>query len=211
MESVLDIYKMPYNEEYPIVCMDESPKQLIKQTRIPIPASPGNIAKEDFEYERHGVVQIFMANEPLKGKRFVEVSETKTKKDWAHFIKDLSEKSGIEAALQVFKMKPRPDGAFITNDFVAAVFMRALKEKGLKIPEDIAIVGFNNDAICTLVEPSLTTINYPGIDVGEVAARNLVNHLKGISNIQNTNTIVIHSDLVVRNSSKRKPQKTKKK
>jgi hypothetical protein len=92
MESVLDIYKMPYNKEYPVVCMDESPKQLIKQTRIPIPASPGNIAKEDFEYERHGVVQIFMANEPLKGKRFVEVSETKTKKDWAHFIKDISEK-----------------------------------------------------------------------------------------------------------------------
>ncbi|MGN6248667.1 MAG: LacI family DNA-binding transcriptional regulator [Ginsengibacter sp.] len=126
-------------------------------------------------------------------------------------IKDLTEKAGIEAALQVVKMKPRPDGAFITNDFVAAVFMRTLKEKGRKIPEEIAIVGFNNDAVCTLVEPSLTTINYPGIDVGEVAARNLVNHLKGISNIQNTNTIVIHSDLVIRNSSKRKQKKAKQK
>jgi transposase len=92
MESVLDVYKMPYNEEYPVVCMDESPKQLIKQTRIPIPATPGSIAKEDYEYARNGLVQIFMSNEPLKGKRYVEVSQTKTKKSWAHFIKELSGK-----------------------------------------------------------------------------------------------------------------------
>jgi LacI family transcriptional regulator len=124
-------------------------------------------------------------------------------------INDLSEKAGIESAIQILKMKPFPDGAFITNDFVAAVFMRTIKEKGIRIPEDIAIVGFNNDAICTLVEPSLTTINYPGIDVGEVAARNLINHLKGISNIQNSNTIIIHSNLIIRNSSKRKKRKNK--
>jgi transposase len=92
MESVLDVYKMPYNEEYPVVCMDESPKQLIKQTRIPIPAKPGSNAREDYEYARNGLVQIFMANEPLKGKRFVEVSQTKTKKSWAHFINELSVK-----------------------------------------------------------------------------------------------------------------------
>jgi len=78
-------------------------------------------------------------------------------------INDLSEKAGIESALKVLKMKPLPDGAFITNDFVAAVFMRTIKEQGLKVPEDIAIVGFNNDAICTLVEPSLSTINYPAL------------------------------------------------
>lgn len=83
---------MPYDEDYPVVCMDESPKQLIKHTRIPIPAKPGSDAKEDFEYERNGLVQIFMANEPLRGKRFVEVCQTKTKINWAHFIKELSEK-----------------------------------------------------------------------------------------------------------------------
>ena len=119
-------------------------------------------------------------------------------------INDLSEKAGIESAMQILKMDPLPDAAFITNDFVAAVCMRTLKENAIKIPEDIAIVGFNNDAICTLVEPSLTTINYPGIDVGEVAARNLVNHLKGIGNIQNTNTIIIRSNLIVRKSSLKK-------
>jgi LacI family transcriptional regulator len=119
-------------------------------------------------------------------------------------INDLSERAGIESAMQILKMNPLPDAAFITNDFVAAVCMRTLKENGIRIPEDIAIVGFNNDAICTLVEPSLTTINYPGIDVGEVAARNLINHLKGIGNIQNTNTIIIRSNLIIRKSSLKK-------
>lgn len=116
-------------------------------------------------------------------------------------VHDLSESAAIESAMQMLKMNPLPDGVFITNDFVAAVVMRTLKENNIKIPEDMAIVGFNNDAICTLVEPALSTINYPGIDVGEVAARNLVNHLKGIGNIQNTNTIIIRSNLIIRNSS----------
>lgn len=116
-------------------------------------------------------------------------------------IEDLSERAGVESAIKLLKIKRLPDAAFITNDFVAAVCMRTLKENGIQIPEDIAIVGFNNDAICTLVEPALTTINYPGIDVGDVAARNLINHLKGIGNIQNTNTIIIRSNLIVRKSS----------
>jgi len=92
MELVLDVYKTPYNKHFPVVCMDESPKQLIKQTRIPIPRKPGSDAKEDYEYARNGVAQIFMANEPLKGKRFVKVLETKTKKHWAQFIKEISDK-----------------------------------------------------------------------------------------------------------------------
>jgi LacI family transcriptional regulator len=116
-------------------------------------------------------------------------------------IHDLSEDAAIESAMQILKMNPLPDGAFITNDFVAAVVMRTLKENKIKIPEDIAIVGFNNDTICTLVEPALSTINYPGADIGEVAARNLINHLKGIGDMQNTHTIIIRSNLIVRKSS----------
>ncbi|OYW17124.1 MAG: LacI family transcriptional regulator, partial [Sphingobacteriales bacterium 12-47-4] len=88
-------------------------------------------------------------------------------------IKDLSEKCGREAADEIMRMKPRPDGLFITNDFSAAVCLQTLKEKGVRVPEDIAIVGFNNDAISKIVEPQLSTINYPGIDMGEIAARNL--------------------------------------
>ena len=120
------------------------------------------------------------------------------------FVKDLTEKAGIEAAMFILKLDPLPDGAFITNDFVAAVCMRTLKEHGVRIPEDIAVVGFNNDAISNLIEPALTTINYPGIDMGEIAARNLINHLQGIGNIQQTNTIIIRSDLIIRKSSLRK-------
>ncbi len=119
-------------------------------------------------------------------------------------INDLSEKAGIESAHQVLRMKPLPDGIFLTNDFVAAVCMRTLKENGIRIPEDIAVVGFNNDAIGKLIEPALTTINYPGIDMGEIAARNLINHLQGISDLHQTNTIIVRSDLIVRKSSLKK-------
>lgn len=119
-------------------------------------------------------------------------------------IKDLSEQFGVEAALQMMKMKPMPDGAFITNDFSAAVCMQTLKEHGVRIPEDIAIVGFNNDAISKIVEPQLSTINYPGKDIGEIAAHNLINHLKGIANIKHTNTIVVRSELIIRKSSLKK-------
>jgi hypothetical protein len=91
MENVLEVYKRPYNEANPVVCMDESPKQLIKETRLGIPMNPGQPAKVDYEYERCGVCNIFMANEPLKGKRLVEVTERKTRKDWAEFVKQISD------------------------------------------------------------------------------------------------------------------------
>jgi hypothetical protein len=91
MEWVLDVYKMPYNPLIPVVCMDESPKQLIKETRVPIERRPGYDAKEDYEYERCGVANIFMVNEPLTGKRYVKVTDRKTKKDWAHLIKGIAD------------------------------------------------------------------------------------------------------------------------
>ena len=71
--------------------MDESPKQLIKHTRIPIARKPGSDTREDYEYERCGVANIFMANEPLTGKRYVKVTERRTKADWAVFIKKISD------------------------------------------------------------------------------------------------------------------------
>jgi transposase len=91
MEKVLDVYKRAYDKFYPVVCMDESPKQLIRETRSPIAMKPGQDRKEDFEYERCGVANIFMASEPLKAKRYVEVTERKTKNDWAKFIKKIAD------------------------------------------------------------------------------------------------------------------------
>jgi hypothetical protein len=90
MECVLDVYKRVYNPDFPVICMDESPKQLIEEGRSSIVMKPGQEARVDYEYVRHGVVNIFMANEPLKGKRYVEVTEFKTKKDWAIFIKTIA-------------------------------------------------------------------------------------------------------------------------
>ncbi len=116
-------------------------------------------------------------------------------------VSDLSESAGMESAMQILKMNPLPDGVFFSNDFVAAVCMRTLKENGIAIPDDIAIVGFNNDVIGKLIEPTLTTINYPGKDMGEIAARSLINHLKGISNINQTNCIIVRSELIIRKSS----------
>ncbi len=77
--------------------MDESPKQLIKQTRASIEMKPGHQAKEDFEYERCGVANIFLASEPLQGKRYVEVTERKTKSDCAVFIKQIADEWYKEA------------------------------------------------------------------------------------------------------------------
>lgn len=89
MEKVLEVYKRPFNRDNPVICMDETSKQLIRETRIGIPMKKGQDARIDYEYFRHGVCNIFMASEPLAGKRFAEVTEFKTKKDWAKFIKEL--------------------------------------------------------------------------------------------------------------------------
>ncbi|MCX8019199.1 MAG: LacI family transcriptional regulator [Chitinophagaceae bacterium] len=116
-------------------------------------------------------------------------------------IKDLSEQSAIEAAREIMAMNPLPDGLFVTNDFEAAVCMQELKKHGIRIPEDIAVVGFNNDAVSKIVQPMLTTINYPGKEMGEITARNLINHLQGIDNLENTKRIIIKSELIIRESS----------
>jgi hypothetical protein len=90
MEKVLEVYKRKYDSNFPVVCMDESPKQLIGETKSPIKAKPGSEEKYDYEYRRNGVCNIFMANEPLQGKRYVKVTKTKTKKDWAQYLSEIA-------------------------------------------------------------------------------------------------------------------------
>ena len=89
MEDVLEVYHLPYDPKYPVVCMDESNKQLIGEVRTPSPCRPGQPARIDDEYVRNGVVQIFMEVEPLAGKRHVAVTERRTMKDWAQQIKQM--------------------------------------------------------------------------------------------------------------------------
>ena len=90
MERVLEVYRRPYDPAYPVVCMDETPRQLIRETRVPIPARPGQPERHDYEYRRCGVCNVFMATEPLAGKRLTKVTERKTKIDWAHFLADIA-------------------------------------------------------------------------------------------------------------------------
>ena len=89
MEDVLDVYTRPYDPRFPQVCMDEVSKQLLRDTRTPLPAAPGQPIRVDHEYERGGVVNCFLGCEPLQGRRWVRVTEHRTKVDWAHEIKAL--------------------------------------------------------------------------------------------------------------------------
>jgi hypothetical protein len=89
MEDVLYVYHLPYDSDYPMVCMDESCIQMIGEVREPVPCKPGQPARIDDEYVRNGVAQIFMEVEPLAGKRHVAVTEHRTRKDWAIQIKQM--------------------------------------------------------------------------------------------------------------------------
>jgi len=90
MENVLDVYKRPYSPDYPVVCMDESSKQLIGETRKTRKNKDGSTLI-DYEYSRNGVYNIFLANEPLAGRRMVKITNRRTKPDWAEFIKEISD------------------------------------------------------------------------------------------------------------------------
>ncbi len=89
MEDVLAVYQRAYDPAAPVVCMDEQPVQLIKETRQPIPAAAGRPRRIDYEYERNGTANIFMFTEPLAGWRGVPVTERRTKIDWAYAVRDL--------------------------------------------------------------------------------------------------------------------------
>ncbi len=89
MEEVLDIYKQAYDPKHPVIWMDESSKQLIKEIRQPLPMKPGDVEKFDTEYERNGTASIFMAFEPLQGLRFTKITEQRTRTDWAYYIREI--------------------------------------------------------------------------------------------------------------------------
>ena len=89
MEDIIAIYELPYDEDYPVVCMDETCRQLIGEVQEPIACAPGRPARMDAEYVRNGVMQIFLEVEPLTGKRHVEATEHRTRKDWAWWIKGM--------------------------------------------------------------------------------------------------------------------------
>ena len=92
MEDVLEVYQRPPDPAQPVICMDETNKQLVGEIRIPLPVAPGQPQREDYEYERHGVANLFLFSEPLTGWREVQVTERRTRMDWAAAMRDLSDR-----------------------------------------------------------------------------------------------------------------------
>jgi LacI family transcriptional regulator, galactose operon repressor len=119
-------------------------------------------------------------------------------------MSNLSMEAGTAAKDTIMQMKTLPDGVFVSNDNCAVGCMLALKQHGIRIPEDIAFVGFNNDPVSKVIEPNLTTINYSGYEMGEVSARNLINHLNGKAVMNVTSTIILRSEILIRESSLKK-------
>jgi len=116
-------------------------------------------------------------------------------------VTDLSQEAGIEAAEKIHAMPDRPDGIFIANDVCAVSCIKSLKEKGYLIPDDIAVVGFNNDPLSEVIEPNLTTVYYPGQQMGSIAVKTMINHLNGTQKIDTINKIILGSELIIRGSS----------
>jgi transposase len=104
MEEVLEVYQRPYDPKRPQVCMDETSKQLLAETRDPLAIQPGVLKRFDYEYKREGVADVFMFSEPLTGKRHVKVSTQRTRKDWALAMKELADVHYPEAEVIVIVM-----------------------------------------------------------------------------------------------------------
>jgi hypothetical protein len=97
MEDVLEVYTQPYDPKRPQICMDETSKQLVSDVQEPLPIQAGQPKRVDYEYQREGVADLFMFFEPLTGKRFVKVTDQRTRKDWARAMKELADKKYSQA------------------------------------------------------------------------------------------------------------------
>jgi LacI family transcriptional regulator len=176
---IIDNYRAAY----------DTTKHLIDQGCRRIMHLGGNLLRNVYSERLSGYKQALRDHKISFDERLVHLSK-------------LNEEAGSEAANYILKMGAKqPDGIFSANDTAAVFCMKKLKEAGIRIPADIAFAGFNNDPISKIIEPNLTTVNYSGYDIGEAAVTSLLNHLTGISHIKTTNTIILRSDLIIRESS----------
>ena len=116
-------------------------------------------------------------------------------------VNNLSATEGTDAAVKILSMEQKPDAVFVANDNCAVACMQELKKQGIKIPEDIAFAGFNNDSICGVIEPNLTTVSYQGEEMGELSARILIEHLTNNQELIPGHTHLLNHQLIVRPSS----------
>jgi len=118
------------------------------------------------------------------------------------FVNGVIAVDGAKAAEEILALKTLPDGVFAANDSAAVACMQVLKKRGVNIPQDIAFAGFNNDPLCCIIEPNLTTIDYDGYEMGQVAARLLLDFMNNKESFSSDNVVLGH-ELIVRESSQR--------
>ena len=119
------------------------------------------------------------------------------------YLDALTLETGKKVVEQIMAMEKKPDGLFVANDMAAVGCLLKLQDEGISIPEQMAIVGFNDDPVATIVSPRLTTVSYPGREAGMLAAKSLIDHLTGTQSIGLTQKVVLNAHLIVRSSSKR--------
>jgi len=117
-------------------------------------------------------------------------------------ISELNHESGMKAYQEIMKMKQKPDGIFAANDATAVAVICTLQKAGIRVPQDIAVAGFNNEPLSQVVQPNLTTIEYPAKDIGEIAATSLINKLNNTGTV-NLSTVVLKHKLIIRESTLR--------
>ena len=177
MNIVIDNYKAGY----------EATSHLIEQGCKRIMHMGGNLLRNVYSERFRGYKQALDDNK-------IEIDQNLI------ILSDLSIEAGKEIAKKILKIMPRPDGIFASNDASAVAIIVELEKAGVKIPDEIAVVGFNNEPISQVVQPNLSTVNYPAMEIGEIAATSLINKLKN-SQSDNLSTIVLKHNLIIRNSS----------
>ena len=183
MSIVIDNYKAGY----------EATSHLIEQGCKRIVHIGGNLLRNVYSERFRGYKQALTDNK-------IEFEQNLV------VICDMSGQASTDAAKKILKMLPRPDGIFTSNDTTAVAAMVELERAGVIIPDEIAVVGFNNDPISQVIRPNLTTVNYPARQIGEIAASSLINKLKN-SESANFSTIMLKHDLICRQSSLRIAEK----
>jgi len=205
----MDHFKMLLNKDIPIVFFDrvadcigcmsiiidnykagyEATSHLIEQGCRRIVHLGGNLLRNVYSERFRGYKQALAENGIEFDQDLVVIS-------------DMNGHSGSDIANKILKMSPMPDGLFTSNDTSAVAAIVELEKAGIRIPDEIAVVGFNNDPISQVVKPNLTTIDYPAREIGEIAATSLINKLKN-SQSPNFSTIILKHSLIGRQSSVR--------
>jgi len=210
--EAIDHFEPFFKKEIPVIFFDRVPEQnygmgvVIDNEKAAFEAT-SHLIEQGCQRIAHalGNLKINVYTDRLNGYKLALKSFGIQHKPEEIILTDLSEEAGERIVSRLMEMTPRPDGLLVSNDSCAASCLVALKRRGVKVPEEIAVVGFNNDVISRMVEPNLTTVSYPGFQIGEVAMEKLIQKLvandSGIQ--QEKELITLPFNLLIRASTLR--------